>query len=445
MNLFRSLVIAMLVGAIAAPVGAAFVAPDVELTIGFEGDFPTAAVEATGADVLAVHADAGFATVSTSDPASAIRAVMDAGVFRFSEVEGSTGSAAVGSDGTSGDSATWDRATWDRATWDRATWDRATWDAASWDRATWDRATWDAASWDRATWDSTTTEDPGYSEQWSLGAMGADVAWTTTTAYRARTICAVDSGIDAGHTDVGTNVKRAADGSFGRDFVDGDNLPFDSGGHGTHVAGIAAAVAGNGAGVTGVSQAYVIGARVLNSDGSGVESDLALGIRYCADAGAHIIVMALHMDGPSYAVYEAVQYARGRGLLVIAATGNQAQTCDDCVAYPAAYPGVLGIGASAPDGRVAPFSNQGREVDLLAPGVDIAGPFPGDMYAVMSGTSQAAGNAAGAAALVWAAHPTLTANQVASRLTSTAKDAGPTGWDPVFGFGHIRVDRAVGA
>ena len=412
-----------------------------EYIVGFSTTFPVLTIKALGMEVAAVYPDAGFAIVKTARP-DILQALAGPLGFNYVERNGITSLDSARWDSAQWDSARWDAAQWDSARWDSATWDSASWDSASWDSARWDAARWDSARWDASRWDGASA-DPGFGAEWHLGAIHALDAWNVTTAYHAITICVVDSGIDYTHPDISANMKRLSNGKFGYNFVANTNDPMDDGGHGTYMAGIAAATMGNGHGVAGVSQAYVTAAKVLGADGSGTEANLALGIRWCVDSGgAKIIMLALHTEGDNTGVHDAVKYAKSKGALLVAAAGNDGQVCDTCVAYPAAYNEALGIGALATDGTRAGFSNGGKEVSFMAPGVQIPGPFPGNKYVVGSGTSQATAIAAGAAALTWAAKPSMNADNVRDALTKSAKDAGAPGFDNEYGNGLLRLDRA---
>lgn len=429
--------------------------------VGYGGSFPSTLLKALGIKVGAVHPDAGFALVETTSP-ELLQGI--AGVLGFNYVvrngvttyDGAQWDAAQW-DASQWDASQWDSARWDASQWDAAQWDASQWDASQWDSSTWDASRWDSASWDASRWDASRWDasrwdasrwdgkaaDPGFSNDWHLGAIHALDAWNVTTAYHAVTICIVDSGVDYTHSDIYANMRKLSDGSFGYDFVNNDKDPMDDGGHGTYMAGIAAATMGNGHGVAGVSQAYVIAAKVLDSTGTGTEANLALAIRWCVDTGgAKIISLSLHTEQDNNGVHDAVKYARSKGSLVLAAAGNSGQVCDACVAYPAAYNEAMGIGASAPDGTRAPFSNGGKQLSFLAPGVSIPGPYPGDQYVVGSGTSQATAVAAGAAALTLAAKPSLSPDQLRDAIMKSAKDAGTAGFDNSYGYGLLRVDKA---
>lgn len=417
-----------------------------EYVIGYEGELPTGLITLFGGNVKRVDTKLGFAVVElpTTDVLQALLG-MDPSLA-YVQSNGALFQEASRWDAAQWDAAQWDGAQWDAAQWDAAQWDAARWDAAQWDAAQWDAAQWDAAQWDAARWDGAhwdgSAMDPGFEIQWNLGAIHATDAWGYTSGYHLRTICVADSGIDATHVDLAGNIKRFPDGSFGYDFVNSDNDPSDDGGHGTHVAGIAAATTGNGQGIAGVSQAWLIAAKVLNATGEGTEANLASAIRWCADSGANVILLALHAETDNRAVKDAVKYAADRGVLIVAASGNEGRVCKECVAFPAAYEKVLAVGASTPDSSVATFSNGGEKLHLVAPGVSIAGPSPGGRYAVGSGTSQATAVAAGAAALLWGAKTTLKADDVRRLLEESAKDDGTSGFDYTYGDGHLRLDRA---
>jgi subtilisin family serine protease len=415
--------------------------------VGFTGDFPVDLMLALNVHVEAVHADAGFALVTTTNP-SILHALVDVMPGLVYDVR----NGATTSDTAQWDSAQWDGAQWDGAQWDGAQWDAATWDSAQWDSAQWDAAQWDSSQWDSAQWDAThwdganATMDPGFGAQWDLGAAHVPDAWNVTMARHTMTICVVDSGVDYRHPDLAANMKPLPNGSFGYDFVNNDNDPMDDGGHGTAMAGIAAAVTGNGHGIAGVSQASLYAVKVLDSTGHGTEANLALGIRNCVDAaGAKIVLLALDMSQDNPGVHDAIKYVHGKGAIVVAASGNAGLVCDSCVSYPAAYAEATAVGASLINGTRANFSNGGKQLDFLAPGVEIPSTWPGGMYRIGSGTSQASAFAAGAAALVWTAKPSLNNDALRDALAKNgAKDVGPViGFDNATGFGDLRLDRSL--
>ena len=358
------------------------------------------------------------------------------------------------------DSAQWDSAQWDESGWDSAQWASAQWDSAQWDSAQWDSAQWDSAQWDSAQWDGTGWDARGYDRsaitsigraaaplgsdplvkwQWSLPAINLSYG-VAHAPVSTQSICIVDSGIDYTHPDLAPRMWRAADGSHGYDFVNKDNDPMDDGGHGTHVAGIAAAAAGNGLGLAGTAPARLMAAKVLGATGEGLEFDLALGIDWCARNGATVISMSLGTDENSKAVHRAVVDAFAKGIILVASVGNTGTSCD-CVRWPAAYPQVLAVGAVMPNSGRAPYSAVSHGVDFVAPGYAIVSTLPGDAYGAAHGTSQAVPFVSAAAAILLASGATAPAT--AQALKATALDLGPEGWDGAFGHGAINIGAAL--
>lgn len=300
-------------------------------------------------------------------------------------------------------------------------------------------------------------DDPYRPQQWGLERIGAPEAWATATGQGV-VIAIVDTGVDLEHPDLVDRFLRHEDGRVvGRDFVDGDDDPQDEEGHGTMVAGIAAATADNGEGVAGVAPgAWLLPVRVLDGDGSGRYSDLDAGIRWAVDAGADVINLSLERAEEPDAVgrtlgalstpVSAVQYAWDRGVVVVAAAGNSGGDTTD---YPDDSP-VLLVGASDRDDRRAGFSDAGRRDAVLAPGVEVVSTWcdardgacdPARRYGVASGTSFAAPSVAGAIALLRARG--LDHEQAVARLRATARDLGTAGADDDTGVGRLDVAAAV--
>jgi thermitase len=207
-----------------------------------------------------------------------------------------------------------------------------------------------------------TPNDPYFSSQWGLTKIGAPQAWDFTTGSSDLIIAIVDSGIDLDHPDLSGKII------WGYDYVNGDWVPDDDYGHGTHVAGIAAAQTNNGTGVAGVSWgARLMALKVLNAWGNGTYANTASAVTYAADNGAKIISLSLGGDYDSSTLRNAVIYAHNAGCVVVAATGND----NGPVLYPAKYGEAFAVAATDSSDQRYWGSNYGPEVDVAAPGVNI--------------------------------------------------------------------------
>jgi thermitase len=261
----------------------------------------------------------------------------------------------------------------------------------------------------------------------SRGTTDADIdapeAWTVTRGAGA-TVAVVDSGVDTGHPDLAANLLP------GWDFVDDDADPTDGNGHGAHVAGTIAA-AENGTGVVGVAPAaHVVPLRVLDATGSGWGSDVAAAFAWAGDHGVRVVNASLGADGITRAERDAIQ--THPNTLYVVAAGNDGANVETAPEYPCAYTqaNVLCVGATDFNDAKASFSNYGAtSVDLFAPGTKVVSTYPrgfasnlvntisgSDGFELMQGTSMATPHAAGAAALVAAAHPAFTAAQIKQAL-----------------------------
>lgn len=279
--------------------------------------------------------------------------------------------------------------------------------------------------------------DPLISRQWALTTLKAAQIWPQTTASGV-VVAVVDSGVDAGHPDLAGAVLA------GTDLVAPGTGQSDPNGHGTHVAGVIAAVANNGIGVAGLAPgARILPVRVLDASGAGTDAALANGIVWAVDRGASVINLSVGTADYSPAEAAAVAYAVQRGAVVIAAAGNT-RTQGNPVTYPAAFPSVVGVGALDRTNRVAGFSSSGSYVDVVAPGVGILSTSKRS-YTEMDGTSAATPLVSATAALVRAAAPRLTGAQVAALLQSTAADVESAGRDALSGSGLVQPLAAVAA
>ena len=280
--------------------------------------------------------------------------------------------------------------------------------------------------------------DPYYGQQWQFGSIQAEGGWSKTHGSTSVTLAVIDTGIDYNHPDLSGKVLA------GYNYVSGNSDPYDDNGHGSHVAGLAAAMTNNSVGVAGVDwQARILPLKVLDSSGSGYDSDIASAIRYAADNGAEVINMSLGGSDSSTTLQNAVNYAYGKGVVIVAAAGNDGSSS---VSYPAAYNGVIAVGATDSSNQRADFSNYGSRLDLVAPGVSVLSTYPGNRYQSMSGTSMSSPIVAGGACLMLAAFPGYAGkpDDVAGKLTSTATDLGCAGFDTAYGYGKLNLAAALG-
>lgn len=274
--------------------------------------------------------------------------------------------------------------------------------------------------------------DPGWSSQYGLTAIRAPQGWSLSTGSISVTIAILDSGVDLGHEDLTGRIVA------GYDFVNNDSVPQDDFGHGTHVAGIAAASGNNGVGVAGVSWgARIMPLKVLDRFGGGSYANVAAGILWAADHGAQVINLSLGGAAPSVTLQDAVLYAYNKGILLVAASGNNGGAQ---VLYPARYPEVMAVGATNFTNQPSSISNYGPEVDVAAPGENIYSLWPGG-YFTQSGTSMSAPFVSGLAAILFSF--TSNAGVVRNAIESTALDVGPVGWDLYSGAGLIQMDSAI--
>ncbi len=301
-----------------------------------------------------------------------------------------------------------------------------------------------------------TPDDPHFLSQWALPKIAAPAAWDIVTGTESIKIAIIDSGIDSGHPDLAAKIVP------GYDYIDRDSTPNDQNGHGTHVAGIAAAVTNNSVGVAGTAWgAQIMPLRALNAEGKGTSEDIALAIGWAELNGAKIVNLSLGGPSSSPTLQNAITHAHNSGILVIAAMGNAGT---NAAYYPAAYTNVMAVAATDIDDVRAAYSNYGTHCDIAAPGgtmmyyhqtSGIRSTMPTyDVYMTTSesyyknydyvvGTSQATPFVSGLAALIWSINPSLTPDQVQQVIQTTAVDLGTTGWDQYYGWGRINAQAAI--
>jgi serine protease len=336
--------------------------------------------------------------------------------------------------------------------------------------------------------------DPGPSKtpggwqqtQWNFLAetgVGAPAAWDHLIAAgrpggRGVTVAVLDTGV--AYSNRG-RFRRSPDFTPGRfvqgyDFVGRDAYPNDENGHGTHVAGTIGESTDNGVALAGLAYGTrIMPVRVLNSRGEGDASDIAAGIRYAARRGAQVINLSLEFSAGVRqseipGIIEAIRYAERRNVVVVGASGNEA---DSAIAYPARYQPVISVGATTEHLCVADYANIGRGLDLVAPGgggdaenggaescAPDAKPLGRDIFQLTlngsvrrfgypdgyEGTSMAAPHVSATAALIIASGvlgSSPTPEQIEERLESTARDLGPPGYDRRYGYGLIDAAKAT--
>lgn len=303
----------------------------------------------------------------------------------------------------------------------------------------------DGAATDSATYVS----EPLYSEQWAPAAINLPALWNMSLADAKRPVIAIlDTGVDINHPDLKDNIWTNEKEANGSDFEYDDNNGYcddvhgwdfihntaiikdgmDGNGHGTHCAGIAAAVGNNGIGITGANpNAMILPIKVMNDDGTGDIATIVRGIDYAVASGANILSMSLGGSN-SIAEYQALSKAYAAYIPIVAAAGNDRKSIYDIrypsgLVFPAAYDIVLGVMASGQSGQRASYSNYDPDgpfytryantdrsysqkddtslgefwnYDLMAPGTGIMSTLPGGKYGKLSGTSMATPLVAGA-------------------------------------------------
>ncbi|MFJ7492349.1 type VII secretion-associated serine protease mycosin [Streptomyces sp. NPDC097727] len=288
------------------------------------------------------------------------------------------------------------------------------------------------------------------SDQWHLDVMKADQMWKSSTGENVK-VAVIDTGVDSSNPDLLGQVLKGLDlahGSPGDEQVDYD-------GHGTSMAGLIAGTgkSGGGDGAFGLAPgAKILPIRLRDDTGKvngatgsvNFSEDVSAGIRFAVDNGAKVINISQGDETGSQELSDAVKYAIGKGSLVFAAVGNSGNK-DNGLEYPAATPGVIGVGALDRDIEKTEESQHGAQVDLSAPGIDMVHACTGGTQLCKShGTSDATAIASASAALIWSKHPDWTNNQVLRVMLNTA--GGPTSGakrNDYVGYGCVRPRIAL--
>lgn len=306
---------------------------------------------------------------------------------------------------------------------------------------------------------TTTPNDPYYSQQWYLKRIQADRAWDITQGGNL-VVAVIDTGVDFHHPDLTGKIwvntgevlnngkdddsNGYIDDYYGYNFIDDIADVDDYYGHGTSIAGIIAARTNNGRGVAGINwNARIMILKALNDSGGGDFGDVARAIRYAVDNGADIINMSFGSATSSAILSNAVNYAIGQGVPMVAAAGNESRSS---IFYPAAYPNVIAVGGIDRNDGHPEFANVGSNLDLSAPAVDIitTGMLggPAGPYVEGSGTSFAAAQVTGAASLILGRYPQTTPSTLESIL-KTNSDALPVDSPQYFGSGVLNIYKTI--
>ncbi len=288
---------------------------------------------------------------------------------------------------------------------------------------------------------SFTPNDPMYKKQWNFKAINMEKAWEKTKG-KGVVVAVIDTGI--------ARVPDFEAGRFvdGYDFVNNKKDAADDHGHGTHVAGTVAQTTNNGLGAAGIAyEAKLMPLKVLDAYGGGTISDIAEAIRFAADNGADIINMSLGGGGESKLMIEAINYAAKKGVVIVAAAGNESS---ESSGYPARYDNVISVSALNPKGKLSPYSNYGAGVNISAPGGDTsASESDGiiqntinskgeSIFPFYQGTSMASPHVAGVCALI-KSMGVKEADQIIEILLASSQKIND---DPLNHFGSGQLDAA---
>jgi len=274
--------------------------------------------------------------------------------------------------------------------------------------------------------------DPYIDRQWALNQIRMPELWQITTGSPEILIAVLDTGIDQSHEDLKGKVMAEVD------FTDSPT-PDDIHGHGTHVAGLIAASSNNSIGICGVApQCRLMNVKVADDKGRCQPSAVAEGIIWAVDNGASVINISVELREPLPELEEAVDYAWNKGVVVIAAAGNDGSQLP---VYPAYYENCLAVAATRQNDTLAPLSNYGEWVDVAAPGFNIYSTLPDDSYDYKSGTSFATAYVSGLAALLFGVVTDTNGDGWLNDEVRAAIEAGGQQMD-IDGVGSGRIDAA---
>lgn len=326
--------------------------------------------------------------------------------------------------------------------------------------------------------------DPNYGLQWNMKSSGIDQAWTLSTGNKNLKIAVIDSGVDPNHPDLIEHLEKFEDiwneekgPDVYRNPLSGLTKNYggmDGNGHGTHVTGVIAAQMNNQIGVAGVSGEGVRIVPIKATDYAGNTDAAVLTAAFQRAIDRNVRVINISIGGPAnkstQALVDVIELALQKNISIVSATGNESARLVGTISpitVPAAYPGVIAVGAHTQYDKVASYSNGGPEIDLVAPGgggqsataaegQQIWSTWPSyptyeyyqkrvtsTYYAATSGTSMACPHVTGVVALMLSREPNLTPAQIRSRLVATADDLDARGFDQASGYGKLNALRAL--
>lgn len=283
-----------------------------------------------------------------------------------------------------------------------------------------------------------TVEEMAQNPSWGIKILNVSEAWILTKGKGVK-IAVLDTAGDTNHSDLVPNVKKGANFTSYPDY--------DAAQHGTHCAGIIAAL-NNDIGVVGVApEAEVYLVKVLGDNGSGSFEGIAKGIDWCIENKIDIISMSLGSNYNAPEMEAAVNKAYEKNITMVCAAGNDSRDVD----FPGAYEKTIAVGSIDKDKNISYFSSPGQEVDIAAPGGKIRSTIPDDRYAEFSGTSMATPFVVGVLALMISKHrnskqnktPIDTPDQIREHLLRCADDAGRIGKDEYFGYGIVNPNEVL--
>ena len=276
------------------------------------------------------------------------------------------------------------------------------------------------------------TNDTAFSYQYYLKQIKSTTAWATTVG-REISVAILDTGVDINHPDLAGKIPYGVS----IDTLDQTDLI----GHGTQVAGIIAANTNNYKGIAGIAwNAKIIPIRITNDDGEASISTVISALEKAYENGVKIVQISLGTNEYSKFLEDAIKSAQNRGILIVSTAGNSGI---NEIRYPAAFDGVIGVGAVDRENKIESYSTVGNHVTLVAPGSSIFTTSPNSNYVAVSGTSFAAPQVTGAATLVWSIAPQLSPEEVREILIQSADELGEEGNDIVYGYGLINIEAAV--